>query len=58
MVDAVTVDFDLPLGVIGPIRRDHPIIAGIEPARYVRAWSETRWRCCTAMARWLPSSHA
>src|SRR5246500_762783 len=31
MVDAITVDFDLPLGVIGPVRRDHPIIAGIEP---------------------------
>src|ERR1700741_2284319 len=31
MVDAVTVDFDLPLGVIGPVRKDHPIIAGIEP---------------------------
>ena len=30
MVDAVTVDFDLPLGVIGPVRKDHPIIAGIE----------------------------
>ena len=31
MVDAITVDFDLPLGVIGPVRKDHPIIAGIEP---------------------------
>src|SRR5246500_1584650 len=31
MVDAITVDFDLPLGVIGRIRKDHPIIAGIEP---------------------------
>src|SRR5246500_1613920 len=31
MVDAITVDFDLPLGVISPIRKDHPIIAGIEP---------------------------
>src|ERR1700739_4573736 len=31
MVDASTVDFDLPLGVIGPVRKDHPIIAGIEP---------------------------
>jgi hypothetical protein len=31
MVDAITVDFDLPLGVIGPTRKDHPIIAGIEP---------------------------
>ena len=30
MVDAITVDFDLPLGVIGPVRKDHPIIAGIE----------------------------
>jgi len=24
MVDAITVDFDLPLGVIGPVRKDHP----------------------------------
>ena len=31
MVDAITVDFDLPLGVIGPVRQDHPIIARIEP---------------------------
>jgi hypothetical protein len=31
MVDAITIDFDLPLGVIGPVRKDHPIIAGIEP---------------------------
>src|ERR1700757_3691591 len=23
MVDAITVDFDLPLGVIGPVRKDH-----------------------------------
>jgi tRNA A37 threonylcarbamoyladenosine synthetase subunit TsaC/SUA5/YrdC len=31
MIDAITVDFDLPLGVIGTVRKDHPIIAGIEP---------------------------
>src|ERR1700740_3459763 len=31
MVDAITVDFDLPLRVIGTVRKDHPIIAGIEP---------------------------
>jgi len=31
MVDAITVDFDLTLGVIAPVRKDHPIIAGIEP---------------------------
>ena len=38
MVDAVTVDFDLPLGVIGPIRRDHLIIAGI--GQYLRNGSQ------------------
>src|ERR1700747_766066 len=27
MVDAITVDFDLPLGVMGPVRKDHPIMA-------------------------------
>jgi hypothetical protein len=31
IVEAITVDFDLPLGVIGPTRKDHLIIAGIEP---------------------------
>jgi tRNA A37 threonylcarbamoyladenosine synthetase subunit TsaC/SUA5/YrdC len=30
MVDAITVDFDLPLGVIATVRKDHPIIAGID----------------------------
>src|SRR3984893_11810704 len=31
MVDAITVDFDIPLVVIVPVRKAHPIIAGIEP---------------------------
>ena len=29
--DAITLDDDLPLGVIGPCRMDHPILAGMEP---------------------------
>ena len=29
--DAITVDDDLPLGVIGPCRMDHPILATMEP---------------------------
>ena len=31
MVDAITIDYDLPLGVIAPIRLDHPIVKSIEP---------------------------
>lgn len=30
--DAITLDDDLPLGVIGPCRMDHPILASMEPA--------------------------
>lgn len=30
--DAITLDDDLPLGVIGPCRMDHPILAAMEPA--------------------------
>jgi tRNA A37 threonylcarbamoyladenosine synthetase subunit TsaC/SUA5/YrdC len=30
--EAITVDDDLPLGVIGPCRMDHPILASMEPA--------------------------
>jgi len=29
--EAITVDDDLPLGVIGPARMDHPILAAMEP---------------------------
>lgn len=29
--DAITLDDDLPLGVIGPCRMDHPILATMEP---------------------------
>ena len=29
--DAITLDDDLPLGVIGPCRMDHPILAAMEP---------------------------
>ena len=29
--DAITLDDDLPLGVIGPCRMDHPILASMDP---------------------------
>jgi tRNA A37 threonylcarbamoyladenosine synthetase subunit TsaC/SUA5/YrdC len=32
MVDAITVDYDLPLGLIAPAYLDHPLLRGLEPA--------------------------
>jgi tRNA A37 threonylcarbamoyladenosine synthetase subunit TsaC/SUA5/YrdC len=34
MIDAITVDFNLPVGVIAPIRLDHPIVKSIEPGTF------------------------
>ena len=34
MIDAITIDFDLPLGVIAPVRPDHPIIESIDPETF------------------------
>jgi tRNA A37 threonylcarbamoyladenosine synthetase subunit TsaC/SUA5/YrdC len=34
MIDAITIDFDLPLGVIAPIRLDHPVVKSIEPETF------------------------
>lgn len=31
IVDAITRDYDLPLGCIAPFRPDHPIMAGLDP---------------------------
>ncbi|GAA5233383.1 hypothetical protein FOZ76_09190 [Verticiella sediminum] len=32
MIECVTEDYDLPMGVIAPYRADHPLIRAIEPA--------------------------
>jgi tRNA A37 threonylcarbamoyladenosine synthetase subunit TsaC/SUA5/YrdC len=34
MIDAITIDFDLPLGVIAPVRLDHPIVRSIDPETF------------------------
>src|SRR5258707_9232260 len=34
MIDAITIDYDLPLGVIAPVRLDHPVIKSIEPEAF------------------------
>jgi hypothetical protein len=34
MIDAITIDYDLPLGVIAPVRLDHPIVESIEPETF------------------------
>jgi tRNA A37 threonylcarbamoyladenosine synthetase subunit TsaC/SUA5/YrdC len=31
MVEAITVDYDLPLGVIAPFRPDHPLLGKLDP---------------------------
>ena len=34
MIDAITIDYDLPLGVIAPVRPGHPVIESIEPETF------------------------
>ena len=34
MIDAITIDYDLPLGVIAPVRPDHPVVESIEPQTF------------------------
>jgi tRNA A37 threonylcarbamoyladenosine synthetase subunit TsaC/SUA5/YrdC len=34
IVNAITVDFDLPLGVVAPVRMDHPLIKAIDPETF------------------------
>jgi tRNA A37 threonylcarbamoyladenosine synthetase subunit TsaC/SUA5/YrdC len=34
MIDAITIDYDLPLGVIAPVRPGHPVIESIEPQTF------------------------
>ena len=37
IVEAITVDYDLPLGVIAPCRRSHPMLARLDPDTYERS---------------------
>jgi tRNA A37 threonylcarbamoyladenosine synthetase subunit TsaC/SUA5/YrdC len=37
MVELITVDFDLPMSVIAPVRTDHPVIRSIDPETFRRA---------------------
>lgn len=37
IVDAITRDYDLPLGLIAPCRRDHPLLAALDPDIYERS---------------------
>ena len=37
IVEAITVDYDLPLGLIAPCRRDHPLLAALDPDIYERS---------------------
>jgi tRNA A37 threonylcarbamoyladenosine synthetase subunit TsaC/SUA5/YrdC len=34
MVEAITIDYDLPLGVVAPVRLDHPLIRAIDPETF------------------------
>jgi tRNA A37 threonylcarbamoyladenosine synthetase subunit TsaC/SUA5/YrdC len=34
MIDAITIDYDLPLGVIAPVRPGHPVVESIEPETF------------------------
>ena len=34
MIDAITIDYDLPLGVIAPVRLGHPMVESIEPQTF------------------------
>ena len=37
IVEAITVDYDLPLGIIAPCRRDHPMLTRLDPDTYQRS---------------------
>lgn len=37
IVEAITVDYELPLGVIAPCRRDHPMLARLDADTYARS---------------------
>ena len=37
IVEAITKDYDLPLGLIAPCRRDHPFLRRLDPDTYARS---------------------
>ena len=37
IVDAITRDYDLPLGLIAPCRSDHPLLMGLDPDIFQRS---------------------
>jgi tRNA A37 threonylcarbamoyladenosine synthetase subunit TsaC/SUA5/YrdC len=37
IVQAITVDYDLPLGLIAPCRPDHPLLRALDPDTYERS---------------------
>ena len=37
IVDAITRDYDLPLGLIAPCRSDHPLLRGLDPDTFDRS---------------------
>lgn len=37
IVEAITLDYDLPLGLIAPCRTDHPLLARLDPDTFARS---------------------
>ena len=37
IVEAITIDYDLPLGLIAPCRPDHPLLTKLDPDTYARS---------------------
>lgn len=58
IVNAITVDFDLPLGVVAPVRLDHPLIKAIDPETFrgasvdgTMAMVQNNGKLCDEMSR-------
>jgi tRNA A37 threonylcarbamoyladenosine synthetase subunit TsaC/SUA5/YrdC len=40
IIEAITIDYDLPLGVIAPCRPDHPMLRKLDPDTYARSTAD------------------
>ena len=57
MIEAIAVDYDLPLCAVGPYRADHPLLKNILPRTCSKAAPPTGQSACTSMrVFFLPNS--
>jgi tRNA A37 threonylcarbamoyladenosine synthetase subunit TsaC/SUA5/YrdC len=58
IVEAITQDYDLPLGLVAPCRSDHPLLRSLDQTPMNAAPKTTRCSCCLTRGHFIARSLA